>query len=470
MSEGTAIEKYERRVTSAERLFTRSPFSIVTMVARIKGHVTEEMLRNAVDKAQQRHTLLRVRIRDDNDHGQWFNSEAVQEIPVEIAPRQSENDWIKIHAEAAKIPYEFESRPAVRFVLVQSPDVSELIILCHHIICDGLSLAYLARDLMVYLGDPAREAEVLSDPAPIGLDNLPADVSQSRLRQIFINRMNRKWAEESVYFDNEDYQVLTKTYWDNYHHELFSVELSEEETSALVTRCKKEDVTITSALATAFSGAQSFVQGEQAHLERTVIATSLRDQLPNPPGEGMGFYAAGIELNLKYDRKKGFWDNARRYHKKIKPNFTNKKVFGQFVDWLYLEPTFLEAMNFKKLGALVPADSARYEKLSAFSRKEDTVLRFLKRDKMESPDMMFMGPAITNLGRMDFPKTYGALELDRLIMQPGGAFPLAHVNLVLGAVTCSGKLSLVVEYAPEAVDTQTMERIKDKAMAFLLKE
>ncbi len=81
-----------------------------------------------------------------------------------------------------------------------------------------------------------------------------------------------------------------------------------------------------------------------------------------------------------------------------------------------------------------------------------------------------MGPAITNLGRLDFPKTYGPLELDRLIMQPGGAFTLSHVNLVLGAVTCSGRLSLVVEYAEEAVDTDTMEKIKDKAMHFLLRE
>mgnify|MGYP001152957787 CR=1 FL=1 len=76
----------------------------------------------------------------------------------------------------------------------------------------------------------------------------------------------------------------------------------------------------------------------------------------------------------------------------------------------------------------------------------------------------------TNLTRMDFPRTYGALELDRLIMQPGGAFPLVNVNLVLGAVTCAGKLSLVVEYAEEAVDTQTMREVKDKAMEFLLNE
>jgi hypothetical protein len=78
------------------------------------------------------------------------------------------------------------------------------------------------------------------------------------------------------------------------------------------------------------------------------------------------------------------------------------------------------------------------------------------------------GTAITNLGRLDFPKMYGALELDRLIMQPGGGIPLANANMVLGAVTCSGKLSLVVEYAEQAVDTETMKRVKDQAMEFLL--
>jgi hypothetical protein len=127
-------------------------------------------------------------------------------------------------------------------------------------------------------------------------------------------------------------------------------------------------------------------------------------------------------------------------------------------------------MNFKKLGGLVPSDSTRYEKLSAFSKKEDVILRFLKRDNMDSLETMRIGAGITNLGRLDFPRTYGTLELDRLIMQPGGAFPLSQVNLVLGAVTCTGKLSLVVEYAEQAVDTATMEKIKDKAMEFLLGE
>jgi hypothetical protein len=127
-------------------------------------------------------------------------------------------------------------------------------------------------------------------------------------------------------------------------------------------------------------------------------------------------------------------------------------------------------MSFKKLGGLVPPDSARYEKLSAFGERDDVVLRLLQRDKLETLETRYWGTAVTNLGRLDFPREYGALELDRLIMQPGGGIPLANANLVLGAVTCSGKLSLVVEYAEEAVDSATMQQIREKAMEYLLEE
>jgi NRPS condensation-like uncharacterized protein len=466
--EDIQVKKYERKATPIERFFTRSPYSIVTMVARIKGRVSEDLLENAVAKVQQRHALLRVRIKDDLDHAQWFTSEAVQAIPIEIMPRELGNDWIKIHAEASRMPYEFETRPAIRFILIQSPDVSELIILCHHIICDGMSLAYLARDLMVHLGEPGREVEVHPAPPVIDLDNLPRDVAQSGLVKLLIKRMNRQWTEEPKYFDQEDYQVLTKAYWDKYKHEISSIELSEEETSALIDRCRKENITVNSALTAAFCGAQSFVQGEKPYHAKIVVAADLRDRIPKPPGQGLGVYAGGIELKFKYNHKRSFWENGRNFHKNFQSKFTNKNLFGEMLNWLYLEPTIFEAMNFKKLGALVPPEAARYEKLSAFSNKEDIVLRILKRDNLESLETKYWGSAITNLGRLDFPKRYGALELDRLIMQPGGGIPLVNANLVLGAVTCSGKMSLVLEHVEENIDKSSMERITDKAMEYLL--
>ncbi len=470
MSQNITVKKYERKVTGAEGFFAHSPFSIVTMVARIKGSVSKEMLTSAVAKIQQRHTLLRVRIKEDDEHVPWFTSEGVQEIPIKIVARKSENDWIKIHAEASKVAYEFETRPAIRFILVQSPEVSELIILCHHMICDGMSLAYLARDLMVHLGDPSAEVKVLPDPAPITLDNLPSDVSLSGIVKFFIKRIKQEWADEDVFFDQEDYEALAKAYWDTYAHEIFSIELSEDETRALVTRCRKESVTVNSALSTAFSGALSFVAGEKPHHAKTAIAASLRDRLQNPAGEAMGYYASGFELKLKYNHKKSFWENARKFHKKIKSSYTNKKMVGDLPAWLQMDSNIYAALSYKKLGVFVPTDSPRYEKLSDFSKREDIVVRLLQRAKIETLETKLLGSAITNLGRLDFPKTYGALELDRLIMQPGGAFPLVHLDMVIGAVTCSGKLSLVVEYTPAAVDSSTMEKIKDKAMEYLLDE
>jgi NRPS condensation-like uncharacterized protein len=459
----------ERKATPAERFFTRSPFSIVTMVARIKGIVTEAMLRNAVRKVQQQHFLLRARIEDIQNHEQLFTTDGVQEIPIDVVARKSKDDWIEIHAEALKIPFEFEIRPAIRFILVQSAEASEVIILCHHMICDGMSLAYLARDLMEHLGDPARAVEVVDAPAPIDLDNLPADVSQSGLAKFFINRMNQAWAEERVVFDQKDYEILTRAYWENFHHQFISIELSQVETSALVYRCRQENVTVNSALTAAFAGAQSFVEGEKPYHAKIVVAASLRDRIPDPADGGMGMYAGGVELKFKYNHKKNFWENARSLHRKVYPKYTIKHLFSDVLNWLYLDPTIFEAMNFKKLGCFVPPDAPRYEKLSAFSEKTDVVLKLLKRDHIDTLDAKLWGTAVTNLGRLDFPEEYGGLELDRLMMQPGGGIPLANANLVLGAVTCSGKLSLVVEYAEEAIDTETVAKIKDKVVEYLFK-
>ena len=89
---------------------------------------------------------------------------------------------------------------------------------------------------------------------------------------------------------------------------------------------------------------------------------------------------------------------------------------------------------------------------------------------MDSLDRIYMGTAVTNLTRLDFPREFGGLELDRLILKPGAGFPLVTVNLVLGAVTCAGKLSLVIEFVEDNVAVKGMEEIRDRALEFLLEK
>jgi hypothetical protein len=89
---------------------------------------------------------------------------------------------------------------------------------------------------------------------------------------------------------------------------------------------------------------------------------------------------------------------------------------------------------------------------------------------MDSIEIPQWGTAVTNLGRFDIPRKYGDLELERLIFQPGGGFPLVQVELVLGVVTVAGKMSLVLEYAEQVVSTDIMRQIKDKALDYLISE
>jgi len=459
---------YVRKVTSFERMLSYAPFAVVTMVLRINGDITLEQLTEAVGRVQARHLNLRVRLEKDEENNLWFTTENVKDIPVEEVTREDKDQWLNYHVEASKVPFEFEERPAIRFYLLKSQKTSEIIILCHHLICDGLSLAYLARDLMTCLGDPEQEIEALPDPAPINLDNMPKDVGINPIAKYFINRINQQWSKEPVAFDMEDYRCINEAYWDQAQHRAISIELTEPETQRIVQRSREEGVTVNSTLTTAFVGAQQLIQGNKKELTNIGVAANLRDRLPLPAGETMGFYAGVVTINYSYDEKKSFWDNTRGIHSKITPLIKNKYLFMDALTWCYMNPEVLEAINFKRLGSLVSADSPRYEKLSTFAERKDNVSSILKREKMDSLDQLVMGSAVTNLTRMDFPTKYGELELDRLMMNPGGAFPLSTVNLVLGAVTCSGKLSLLVEYDERTVDTETIHRIKEKAFSFLL--
>ena len=75
-----------------------------------------------------------------------------------------------------------------------------------------------------------------------------------------------------------------------------------------------------------------------------------------------------------------------------------------------------------------------------------------------------MGTAVTNLTKIDFPQKYGDLGLDRLIVHPGAGFQLVTVNLVVGVVTCLNKMSILLDFAEEQIDTETVSKMKDMAL------
>ncbi len=455
----------KRQVTPVESIFSLSPFSVVALVFRVKGNIKKSELKRAVDSMRKRHYLLNSVIEKSEDGKSIFTPASGKPIDLEIVPRESDKQWTEVYHNHCIVPFQFDKKPCIRFTLLQAEDVCELMIFSHHIICDGLSLAYLGRDILEYIGSPVEGEPEMLNPVPVGKDNMPGELRMSGFVESILTKMNKKFQGDREYFDLNDYRNLHKSYWDAFSHEMHHHLLSEEETWSVIESCKKNNVSVNSAIAAAVCGARQKSQSNSISGKKHTIAVSIRNSLPENPAQGMGFYAGSIEVPFVYNGKVGLWKNAAKYHKKVTSRLNTKNIFKNILNWSYLDPGIMESLNFKILGSLTGKHGN--SKLYSYSRKEDLVASLVRREKMNSMDNIIMDTAITNLGNLEIDKYYGDLELDSVIMNPGGAFPLAMVQLVVALVTVSGKMSILFEYEKSRFSEEQVRAVMEEALRLL---
>ena len=267
-----------------------------------------------------------------------------------------------------------------------------------------------------------------------------------------------------VYFDHEDYLNLNEAYWKNYKQKILPLVLSENQTDKLIKRCKKESVTVNSALTLAFAGAEQQVKISSKNNNLICIVGSLRERLTKKIGEVVGFYAGFTTLRYQYNGRLDFWENARKFHKKATKHYTLKKLMEETLFFHLFDPSYISAITYKAYGHLVESESFSFDKVSTFSKRDDVLSGILKKRGIKDADSIINGTVMTNLTRLNFPQEYGSLELVHLIMNPGVS---AHFNIIVGALTCSNKLSILITNNQKNVKTEQLESILDTALGLL---
>jgi NRPS condensation-like uncharacterized protein len=451
----SSINHYERRLQGHERRHFRAPNSIIPIVVRIKGNVNKNNLTTAIIKAQQRHTLLRVRIKFDKTNTAWFTTKETEEIPIKIMGRTDDNQWISVCEKESKIPFDFHIRPPIRIILLYSPNKSDLILFCHHMFCDGLSVAYLARDIMQILGDPSKKLEILPPPPLLNYENIPDYVKDNVIIKKFIDRINSKWKNEEIVFDHNDYLSIFIAYWTHNTHLIQIIELSEQETDALINKCRIEHVSVNSMLFAAFLKAQYRVkEQDRPQKQKAGVAVDVRNKLKTPAGESFGFFAAGFIDTYKFKNNINFWEMTRRIHKRISKKLSKNEFFINLLRAGNLEPSIHDALIMKTYGALITNKDNRFNKILSFSNRKDAVSKMAKKF-----GAMHFGFAITNLGRLDFPRYYGNLELERLLIFPPTG---PTIETTIFAATVSGKLTIVMSFVEEVIGKNEMVKLNKR--------
>jgi NRPS condensation-like uncharacterized protein len=217
--------------------------------------------------------------------------------------------------------------------------------------------------------------------------------------------------------------------------------------AALTSYCKREGVTVNSAVCTAFTMAQHFVQRDtHTDFGKTGVAVNLRGRMLDSPDEGMGLFAGGSAVKLKYSVKKPFWELVREFDRQVKKMLTDGHKLYEILLFNMLEPSLVDSVYFTLFSDFSNNVSASFAHLTHFDSKKASL-------------------GTTNLGRVAIPQEYGAYMLDSLFFAPSN---IPGSDKIIGIVTAGGKMNICLVTLQSELSKETAAEINRVAEDYLV--
>jgi hypothetical protein len=383
------------------------------LVAEVEGRTTVEVWRAALDALQRRHPLLSVCI--DSNHSQIPHFRHVEGEPIPLRVVETvEMRWERELERELHTQFDPRQAPLMRAVLLCQESKAVFILVAHHSIADGFSLAFAIRDVLEALsGQP--------------LDRLPLMPSRE---EIFGLPRGRSTEDRTAGQSSAAVAAsLATAKRDAPAPQVQRLSLVPFLTSMLQNRAKEEGTTVHGALCAALVLAGRQIDfGWHDNPLRVRSSVSIRSLLKLE--EHCMLAIGGGEVTVDPEATTKFWELAR---------FMKSELSGVQT----------------REGAALPLNAAHRAVLSGV-------------DAQRAPHLLkraFGGQAmVTNLGRLSFDTVFGRLRLESL----WGPAVLRGVEgeQTIGAATINGSLNLLhTSYAPLPALLMNIEAVLIKACA-----
>ncbi len=295
------------------------PYNLAVAL-KMKGRITKEELKCALKRAQDRHPLLKARIETDENGTNWLTSENVQEIPIEEVKLENDSITNELFLDHLEKPFDYKKKnfPLFRVTLLTSKEQTHLILCAQHTIADGLSMVFLIRDLIDFINKP--EEEIVSLTAPSKTEDIFSPKIRKKIPESYFRTRIALFLMRIYYFLKFGKKKEDIIHADEYREDdlrLISWSLNEEETNLFLLLCKKNGISVHTAICTLFLPDIPIIN----------TPVNLRGRLAFPIDEAFGLYAGGTVIKGKYKRSKSFWKNAKKYQRKLYLGLKDRKVF-----------------------------------------------------------------------------------------------------------------------------------------------
>jgi Condensation domain len=426
-----------RRLLLLERTMYRdgrTPFTSIFSI-QLLGRLEEGRLRDALARLQAKHPLLRCVIEDgaDSKGPRFVLQDHPAPIRLRIVERKNDDDWQTEVRREWVAPFDASRDPLVRVVWLRASEVSELILVGHHCICDGQSGMTLLRECLSAYDEPEKDLGTYDTLGAIE-DVVPATLLKDQsfrrrmrwkigLLRLILLWQRRKRARsaspircEQMYFHR----------WS----------LDKGASLTLTERCRAEGVTVLAAMSVAFLQAFREVRGTQA-LRKAYTMVNARRFIPLLRPDAMFGMAPGVELSLKglpppqEMSASGFWTCAQA----VKADLTRRvDVLGRDIyDYL----VGMEGMH-NMYGSLVgDTDSS-------------TAVRHV---------------TLSNMGRLEFPQRYSSFWVETIYSPLVMISPTPANTVVISSF--AGQLELAIVSDDQSLPLGQARAIRRRAMDIL---
>jgi hypothetical protein len=426
-----------RRLLLLERTMYRegcTPFTSVFSI-QLLGRLEEGRLQQALARLQAKHPLLRCVIKDGTDpEGPRF---VLQDHPapirLRIVERKNDDDWQTEVRREWTVPFDASRDPLVRLVWLRASEVSELILVGHHCICDGQSGMTLLRECLSAYDEPEKDLGTYDALGAIE-DVVPAALLKDRslrrrmrwkiclLRLILLWQRRKRSRPVSPIRDEQMY----------FHR----WSLDKGASLTLTERCRAEGVTVLAAVSVAFLQAFREVRGTQA-LRKLYTMVNARKFMPLLRPDAMFGMAPGVELSLKElpppqeMSERGFWTCAQA----IKADLTHRvDVLGREIYEYLVGMESMHGMYKTLVGGTESALPVRHV-------------------------------TISNMGRLEFPQRYSNFWVEAIYSPLVMISPTPANTVVISSF--AGRLELAIVSDEQSLPSGQARAIRRRAMDML---
>lgn len=372
MTTESKSEVMKRKMLFFERLMYVDGRTAVNclMTARIRGDFAAENLQSALEKVQGKHPLLRASVIEEGGEPYFAFGVSPRKIPVRVIERHTDEDWRNTTALEWKTPFNMSSGPMIRVVWLKSAEVSELMLVGHHCICDGASLVAIFRETLQLIDQPAMQLAPYP-PFQSLHDLVPQEVSSNLKMALLV----KSKALLFRLFLSTIKNVKTAPAGEHY---LIYWRADAKESTELARRCKAEGTTPYAALCVAFLLAFRQVSGAKFK-NKMMCPVDIRRFIGNIGADMMFNYAPAIPLALTRDPREDFWGLAR----KLKQSISEK----------------IDRLN-------------AYEQLLAAEQLHTSIQKLISLLRQSKGSYDF---AFSNVGRLDIPENYRTFQLESFL-------------------------------------------------------